>query len=119
MRKVSDKEVKEMANYIWSILKTALIIVMSWGVSKIASLYKSDAEYGLRIKVNGFKHKGYVDILYNLAGDCFTIYLTNCKHKVINTIDYVYVDNLISTIDNAVEYCENYNEKVKEYLNKQ
>ena len=35
------------------------------------------------------------------------------------TIENVYLDNLISVIDGNVEYCENYETKVKQWRRKQ
>ena len=52
--------------------------------------------------------------------DTFTVTLTpddNLKNRI--TIENVYLDNLISVIDENVEYCENYETKVRQWLRKQ
>ncbi len=63
---------------------------------------------------------GYVRVEYDEGSDTFTVTLTpddNSKNRI--TIKNVYLDNLISVIDENVEYCENYETKVRQWLRKQ
>ena len=63
-----------MAQYITSILKSAPQIIMSWGYHQ-PSVYKEDGMEGLRFRVQGFKHTGYVAVLYNPGSDYFEVEL--------------------------------------------
>lgn len=98
----------EMANYILSILKTDLNIVWSWGFNNPQAI-----QNGLRFQVQGFLHKGWVKIEYNEGSDLFDIKLLSDQLKEVKSIDGIYVDQLIDVIDDSVECCDNYEEKVK------
>ena len=52
----------EMANYILKILRSELFVMFSWGFSNPIALAN---EKGLKFKVNGFKHKGWVEVIYD------------------------------------------------------
>lgn len=99
----------EMSNYILSILRTNLNIVWSWGFHNPKPL-----ENALSFKVQGLLHKGWVLVQYNEGSDLFDIKLLNDQLKEVNCIVGVYVDQLIDVIDNAVECCDNYDQKVKD-----
>ena len=57
----------EMA-YIMSILKTQLVVVWSWGFHKPIVI-----ENGLQFKVQGFKFRGVLSIVYNEGRDLFDV----------------------------------------------
>ena len=93
------------------------VIPLSWGIC-FASV--RTLENGTEFHVQGFKMTGYVRVEYDEGSDTFTVTLTpddNLKNRI--TIENVYLDNLISVIDENVEYCENYETKVKQWLRKQ
>ena len=94
-----------MANYIISILRTKLMIVFSWGFHSASAIAG-----GLKFNVNAYKYTGEIIIKYNEGTDLFNIEFTATGE----TISDVYADNLINVIDNQIEYCDNYEEKVKE-----
>ena len=98
-----------MANFILSILKSNLNIFWSWGGHGFVAI-----ENGLRFNVDGFIHKGIVEIIYNEGSDLFDIKLLTNHLKEVKFIEGIYVDQLIDVIDDAVECCENYEQKVKE-----
>lgn len=98
-----------MANYILSVLKSNLNIFWSWGSHKFVAI-----ENGLRFNVNGFIHKGFVEIIYNEGSDLFDIKLLTNQLKEVEFIEGVYVDELIDVIDDTVECCDNYDQKVKD-----
>ncbi len=50
----------KLAGYIWSILKTQPVIVMSWGVDMDTI---KPVKGGLEFHVQGFKHTGMVRII--------------------------------------------------------
>ena len=96
-----------MAKYIMQILKTQLMVVWSWGFNKPMAL-----ENGLRFNVQGFKFRGVVEVVYNEAWDLFDVSFIK-GDKVINTIEGVYFDMLVDTIDYYVEKTADYEKRVK------
>ena len=97
-----------MADYIISILRTKLMIVFSWGFHSASAI-----ENGLKFSVNGYKYQGEVVVTYNEGTDLFDVKLTATGKE----IDGIYADNLVNVIDTQIEYCDNYEEKVKETYN--
>lgn len=105
-----------MARYIWRIFQHS-VIPLSWGICFASVRTLSN---GTEFHVQGFKMTGYVKVEYDEGSDTFTVTLTpddNLKNRI--TIENVYLDNLISVIDENVEYCENYETKVRQWLKKQ
>lgn len=98
----------EMAKYIMSILKTQLMVVCSWGFHNPIAI-----EDGLRFKVQGFKFRGIVEVKYNEGSDLFDVSFIKAG-KVVKTIDGVFFDMLVETIDNYVEKTSDYEKRVKE-----
>ncbi len=96
----------EMAKYIMTILKTQLMIVFSWGFHQPVAI-----ENGLRFRVQGFKFKGVVEVSYNEGRDLFDVRFLKAN-KVVNTIEGVFFDMLIDTIDDFVEKTSDYDQKV-------
>ena len=107
---IAEEDVK-LADYIYSILKFQPTILLSWGIQCPVVI-----KLGLRFRVNGFLHKGIVEILYNEGADLFDVYLINEDGTLKELIEGVYFDELVDVIDQHVEWTENYNERVnKEY----
>ena len=96
----------EMAKYIMSILKTRLMVVFSWGFNKPVALNN-----GLRFRVQGYKFHGVVDVIYNEGRDLFDVSFIK-RNKVVKSIDGVYFDMLVDTIDDFVEKTSDYKERV-------
>lgn len=98
----------EMAKYILSILRMGKnkVIIWSWGFHQPVAL-----ENGIRFKVNGFKFKGIVSIVYNEGRDLFDVSFIK-RNRVVNTIDGVYFDMLVETIDDFVEKTSDYDQRV-------
>ena len=95
-----------MAEYILSILRSQLMIIWSWGFNSPTRL--SDNR-GLAFKVQGFKYKGWVEVIYE---EGFSVILKKTGKKV----EDVYFDQLVEVIDSLVERTEDYEERVsKEY----
>ena len=59
----------KLAGYIWSILKTQPVIVMSWGVDMDTI---KPVKGGLEFHVQGFKHTGMVQIILDEGKDSTT-----------------------------------------------
>ena len=101
-----------MAKYIICIFKTQPNIVMSWGYHNAIAI-----ENGIMFLVSGFIFKGWVKVIYEEGLDTFTVSLINRKGTVVKTIEDVYFDNLVSTIDYNVETKDDQTEKYKKQVN--
>jgi hypothetical protein len=97
----------EMAKYIMTILKTQLMVVWSWGFHQPVAIEK-----GLQFKVQGYKFKGVVEVAYNEGRDLFDVRFLKAN-KVVNTIEGVFFDMLVDTIDDFVEKTSDYEQRVK------
>ena len=102
---------KEIANYIFSIFRTNPFVVMSWGIDPKTV---KTIELGLEFHVQGFKHTGLVRVTLNEGLDLFEVSLIDENDKIVNTIESIFVDNLICVIDDAVEKCQNYEERISQ-----
>ena len=71
-------------------------------------------DVGVRFHVQGFIHTGYVQVVLNEGEDLFEITLISEEGETLNKIEHIFVDNLISVIDDAVEKCENYQERISQ-----
>lgn len=92
-----------------AILRTQLMVVFSWGFNSPKRL---PDDKGIRFNVEGFKYQGSVEVVYNDGSDLFEIRLGNGT-----TVEDVYLDSLVTTIDNLVEKTENYRERIhQEYI---
>ena len=102
---------REIAGYILSIFRTNPFVVMSWGINP-ASITIVDV--GVKFHVQGFIHAGYVQVVLNEGEDLFEVTLISEEGESLRTIEHIFVDNLISVIDEAVEKCENYQERISQ-----
>ena len=100
----------EMANYILRVLRSQLMIMLSWGFHNPVALPNNE---GLRFNVQGFKFKGTVEVIYNEGWDLFDVRFIK-NGKVIDTIEELYLDGLVDAIDNYVEKTDDYENRVKE-----
>ena len=71
---------------------------------------------GMEIYVQGFLHKGFVQITLNEGTDLFEITLLSEERETVKFIDSIYLDCLVNTLDENIEKCENYEQRVSEYL---
>jgi len=97
-----------MANYILAIFKHYLPIIFSWGFNAPIAI-----ENGLRFSVQGYLHKGKVEVIYDEGEDLFTIRLLSPNGEVKHVEEGVYLDCLVEVIDGLVERCENYAQRVR------
>lgn len=99
-----------MADYIRQILKLQIEKVWSWGTHDCETI-----KNGLQFKVQGFLMKGTVKVIYDEGHDLFDIELVpDDDTKPKKTIEGLYLDQLVSEIDENVEHCENYDERVEQ-----
>lgn len=101
----------EIGQYILTILKSQVGIVASWGLDpKTIRPIKA----GIEFHVQGFKHTGLVRVVLNEGADVFEVSLISESGETVDTHEDVYLDNLISVIDDAVEQVEDYDKRVAE-----
>lgn len=110
MAKIEQHDI-EIGKYILSILKTRIDIVSSWGLDP-ESL--KPIMYGIEFHVQGFKHTGLVQVTLNEGEDLFEVSLVSESGETVETHKSIFLDNLISVIDDAVENVENYEKRVSE-----
>ena len=103
----------ELAMYIWQILKTQMTIIMSWGIDPSKARVIDNV---FELHVRGFMHTGFVQITLNEGTDLFEIKLLSEKRELVKFIDGIYLDCLVKTLDENIEKCENYEQRVSEYL---
>ena len=104
----TNQEDKEMAMYIMKVLSMRKITLMSWGFNSPKVITD-----GLQFEVNGFKHSGLVNVIYQHGLDLFKICLLSKEMELVKELTEIYFDELVSTIDEHVEMVENYEEWVK------
>lgn len=98
----------ETAKYIMSILRTQLMVVLSWGFHNPIAI-----ENGLQFRVSGFKFKGIVEVKYDEGADLFNISFIK-RNKVVEVVNGVFVDMVVEVIDCTVERTADYKERVRE-----
>jgi hypothetical protein len=103
----------ELAMYIWRILRTQMTVIMSWGIDPGQAKV---IDCGMEIHVQGFIHTGFVQITLNEGTDLFEIKLLSEERELVKFIEDVYLDCLLKTLDENIEKCENYEQRVSEYL---
>ena len=101
----------KLARYIWSILKTQPIIVMSWGVDMDTI---KPVKGGLEFHVQRFKHTGMVQIILDEGKDLFEIHLIPDSEGERKIIEDVYFDMLGSIIDENVEKTDDYEKRISD-----
>jgi hypothetical protein len=82
------------------------MVVFSWGFNNPIAITN-----GLRFKVEGFKLKGTVEVVYNEGSDLFDVRLIK-NGKVVELVEGVYFDSLVDVIDYRVEKVDDYKERV-------
>ena len=114
MEKIEQHDI-EIGQYILTILGRKLNIVCSWGFDPKTL---RPIKYGIEFHVQGFKHKGKVQVRLNEGEDLFEVALVSDAGKTVETKESIFLDNLISTIDDAVENVDDYEKRVcEEYPN--
>ena len=104
----------ELARYIWSILKSDLPVLMSWGVEiETVKVIKC----GIEFKVNGFKHTGKVQIVLNEGTDLFGVCLIGEDGEIRDKREDIYLDMLVSVVDALVEKTDDYEKRIAETYN--
>lgn len=84
------------------------MVVWSWGFNSPVAVAN-----GLRFKVQGFKFRGIVEVIYNEGTDLFDVSFIN-RGKVVEAVEGVYFDLLVDMIDDKVEKTANYKKRVEQ-----
>lgn len=100
IKPMANKLTTDMSRYIWHILTLDPYIPMSWGID-LESLESDNTS--LEFHVQGFVHTGNVRITYIEGADLFQVTLYGEDGELKETINDVYLDNLVSVIDEKVE----------------
>lgn len=105
----------ELAKYIWSILKSNLPVLMSWGVdfNNITVI-----NGGLQFHVQGFILSGNVAVVYNEGTDYFDVTLHKDKSpEEVQVYTNVALDELVDLIDSKVEKTNGYEKRISDTYN--
>ena len=97
-----------MAKYILAILRSQLMIVFSWGFHNARII-----ENGLAFYVQGYKHNGRVEVIYDEGWDLFNVRTTNQDGSIKEQQDGIYMDGLVECIDRMVEKTDDYASRVR------
>lgn len=108
---IIDEHDVEIGRYILAILKSRLDIVASWGFDPETL---RPIKYGIEFHVQGFKHNGLVRVTLNEGADLFEVCLISESGEVVERHESIFLDNLVSVIDNAVEKTEDYEKRISE-----
>ena len=108
---VIDEHDVEIGQYILTIFKSKLEIVASWGLDPETL---RPIKYGIQFHVQGFKHTGMVQVTLNEGEDLFEVCLISESGEVVERHESIFLDNLVSVIDNAVEKTEDYEKRISE-----
>ena len=110
MEKIEQHDI-ETGQYILTILSSQMNVVASWGFDPKTL---RPIKYGIEFHVQGFKHKGKVQVRLNEGEDLFEVALVSDAGETVETKESIFLDNLISTIDDAVENVDDYEKRVAE-----
>lgn len=95
-----------IANTIYQQIRTGSVQGCANGVHAMGCWgfnHPVDTLNGLKFKVNGLKHKGFVHVIYNEGSDLYDIDFYDRKLNVVKKLEMVYCDELTSIIDTVVE----------------
>ena len=97
-----------MAKYILAILRSRLMIVFSWGFHNATVI-----ENGIAFQVQGYKHTGRVEVIYDEGWDLFNVRTINQDGTIKEQQEGIYADGLVDCIDRMVEKTDDYTARVR------
>ena len=101
----------EMYEYVKRILAPQPKVLASWGFDEPVPF-----PGGILFHVSGFKHQGYVQVMYDEGDDTFIVVLLDEYLNGQARIENVYIDQLVVLIDREVERTDDYDERCKEFI---
>lgn len=102
-----------MHEYIQRILAAQPTIISTWGFGEPIPF-----PGGIMFHVNGFKHQGYVQILYDEGDDTFIVVLLDEYLNGRSRIQSIHLDQLLDVIEREVERIDEYDERCKKFIQK-
>ena len=102
-----------MAKYILSILRSQLMVMLSWGVSDFRALPNNE---GLIFHVKGFKFIGWIKVVYDEGSDLFNIFYMDNDMQTQIIQQHIFFDELVRNIDLEIERTKDYENDVKRSL---
>lgn len=128
--KVSDESLDTamyVAGYTLRALKSNISVFWSWGAEKRGVFDiddDGDVKIALGLKVNGFRHQGWIYVALNEGTDLYDIYLPkDGETDEVEMVKYdLYVDQICMAVDDIVERSisesdETYEDKVRRFYN--
>ena len=106
---IIDEHDVEIGQYILSLFKTRLDIVASWGLDPETL---RPIKTGIQFHVQGFKHTGLVRVTLNEGEDLFEVSLISESDETTDTRESIFLDELISVIDELVERTDDYEKRI-------
>ena len=106
---IIDEHDVEIGRYILAILRSRPDIVCSWGLDPKTL---RPVKYGIQFHVQGFKHTGLVRVTLNEGEDLFEVSLISENDQIVKTTEHIFLGDLISVIDENIEKCENYENRI-------
>lgn len=103
----------EMAKYILSILRSQLMVMLSWGVSDFRALPNNE---GLIFHVKGFMFIGWIKVVYDEGSDLFNIFYMDNDMQTQKIQQRIFFDELVRNIDLEIERTKDYENDVKRSL---
>lgn len=97
----------EIAQYILTILRYQLMVVFSWGFHNARVI-----ENGLAFDVQGYKHTGRVEVIYDEGWDLFNVRIINWDGTIKEQHEGIYADGLVDCVDRMVEKTDDYAARV-------
>ncbi len=97
-----------MAKYILTILRSQLMIIFSWGFHNAVAI-----ENGLAFNVQGYKHTGRVEVVYDEGWDLFNVRTINLDGTIKEQQEGIYADGIVDCIDRMVEKTDDYDDRVR------
>ena len=90
------------------ILRTELMVMFSWGFHSAYAI-----KNGLSFYVNGYLHKGKVEVVYDEGWDLFIVRTLNPDGSTKEQEEGIYADGLVEVIDRMVEKTDDYASRVR------
>ena len=84
------------------------MVVMSWGFHGAKVI-----ENGISFLVQGYKHTGRVEVVYDEGWDLFNVRTINRDGTTKEQLEGIYADGLVDCIDRLVEKTDDYASRVR------
>ena len=83
------------------------------GRAEAGRLGGGETENGLTFQVQGYKHTGRVEVVYDEGWDLFIVRTINLDGTIKEQQEGIYADGLVDCIDRLVEKTDDYSARVR------